>query len=914
MCNSHAHMQILNMNGQMKQFTLSVLYLISVMVARPQSHINLSGVWNVRAGNAMGEVKLPGSLSENKIGDVVKDSATNMLSEQYGFVGKAKYEREINVPATWMNKVAALYIERSKVTEVFINGTAVGSQNSVSAPHVYLLKNVLKPGKNKIAITVDNTKSLLPLGGSHAYSEHTQTNWNGILGKFYLRCLNDVDINNVRIDAQTNGSCQLKLFVLHLNSEKKSAKKIAITIRDASKKNVARKSVSIVAGTGLTEHSILLRVQNPKLWDEYDPYLYSVSISIAGEYNEAFKFGFRKFETKAGQFINNGRVVFLRGTHEGGVFPLTGYPPMNKEDWINYYRSLKEYGINHVRFHSWTPPQASFEAADETGVFLQPELPLWGHYKTGDTVLFNYMKSEGERIMNAYGNHPSFVMFALGNELEGDTSLMAKMVTGLKTHDSRHLYALGSNNFYWNPQTHPVEDFFVAMRHGKEAEDYSTDLRGSFSFADSKGGGIINSLTPNTTRNFSKAIRGLNKPAIGHETGQYQVYPDYKEMSGYIGVLRPLNFAVFKNRLQKAGMLSKADDFLKASGALSALCYKEEIEMALRTPGFGGFQLLDIKDYPGQGTALVGILNAFRKSKSVISKQAWNGFCNDVVPLASFEKYCLVNNELFETSVNIANYGKADVKGKQVTCVLKDCNGTVLFQKVYAGSVIKQGSITHIGDLKIPLDKITQPSQLIFSIELAGTIYKNYWNIWVYPAEDTITIREGMIDGVMVTRNKERFESAKEQGTPVLYIPLHSEIMDKSVGGLFITDFWNYTVFKGAAEKMKREPSPGTLGIITDPAHPLFKGFPTDFHTNWQWWNIIKHSRPMILNDMPGSYFPVVQVIDNIDRNHKLGLIYECPGTKAKVLVCAADLFSCADQPEVKALFKTMIEYVRVNN
>ena len=897
---------------KIRLFVFPMLVAVFASCSETNKNIDLSGVWTVCIESTSQTIHLPGSLSENGIGKPVMDSTTYRLTEKVSFTGKATYEREVNIPASFADKPVELYMERTKVSEILVNGVFIGSQNSVSAPHIYILHGLFKPGKNKLTVTVDNTKNLLPLGSSHAYSEDIPTNWNAILGDIHLRCMDDIDIRDVQIYPETNGTCRVKITVLNSLAEKKEKYPFKISIYDANRKKVSSIRVTQDIFPGISEQIFSLAVQQPELWDEYTPSLYSLVVKTSGRQKKEIRFGFRDFGVRSGQFVNNKRVVFLRGTHEGGLNPLTGYPSMEKEDWLRYYRIIRSYGLNHIRFHSWTPPRAAFEAADESGIFLQPELPLGGNIVPGDTTKFNYMKTEGEKIMQTYGNHPSFVMFSLGNELTGDTTFMINMVEQLRMLDDRRLYAMGSNNFYWDTKTYPVEDFFVSMRNGKEAPDNSTDVRASFSFADSDNGGIINHLKPNTERKFATATQNIDKPVIGHETGQYQIYPDYGEMEKYTGVLQARNFSVFKNRLEKSGMLSQADDFLKNSGALSALCYREEIEMALRTPGFGGFQLLDLKDYPGQGTALVGVLNAFLESKEVISREKWTEFCNDVVPLARFSKYCWTNAETFEASIEIANYGMKDLDKQAVHCVLKDADGKTVFQQDFSEQLLKQGKLTTIGKWVVSLEKQTQSQQLELIVQLSGSAYSNSWNIWVYPEENT-EIREGFIQNVWVTRDRKRFEKAKNENISMVYIPHHGDIVEQSVGGLFISDFWNYTMFKNIATGMKKEPSPGTLGILTQPQHPLFNCFPTDTHTNWQWWNIVKYSRPMIMDHLSTEYLPIVQVIDNVERNHKLGLIYEIPADKGRILVCTSDLFACKEEPEVKALFQSMLNYLNSN-
>lgn len=875
-----------------------------------ENSIDLSGEWSVSIDSVYHKVVLPGSLAENSIGDQLTDSAKNKLSESYHFEGAALYEKEVMIPSSWVNRPVELYMERSKVSELYINGKPVGSRNSVSTPHVYRIDSLFEVGKNLIAIKVDNAKSLLPLGGSHAYSEHTQTNWNGILGNFYLRVLPDVSICRIKVNTSIDGNCIVQVTLDNHTKTSLENEEIRITVKNEKGKIVSRKRMPVNMAPGDSECQMAINIPEPYLWDEYSPALYTFQAEILGYDSKVVRSGIRNFTTRGTQFVNNGRTVFLRGKNECGVFPLTGYASMEIDDWKRYFSIVRSYGLNHVRFHSWTPPEVAFIAADEMGIFLQPELPLWGTYRESDTALISYMKQEGRRIIESYSNHPSFVMFSLGNELEGDTAIMARVLKGLKESDQRRLYALGTNNHYWNPQTHPVEDFFVAMRHGEIAPDNSTDLRGSFSFADSDQGGIINCLPPSTSRNFSLANQKLGKPAIGHETGQYQVYPNFDEIDKYRGVLRPLNFMVFKQRLEQAGMGKQAKDFLHASGALAALCYREEIEMALRTPDFGGFQLLDLQDYPGQGTALVGILDAFMESKGIISRGKWTEFCGDIVPLARFPKYCWNNDELFTAVIQIAHYGQADIRDETVSCTMFTESGETVYSKEIICPVISQGHLNSLITLNIPLNEIREPAKMKFEIVLKKTGYRNSWDIWVYPRYNTTSIAEANFDGVTVTRDKTLFEKLYKEGNPVLYIPLEKDIREQSVGGLFITDFWNFRGFKGVAESLGIEPSPGTLGLlIENPRHEIFNAFLTDSHTNWQWWHIVKNSRPMILDNMPVDYFPIVQVIDNFDRNHKLGLIYQLPGSKA--LVCSSDLFACSNEPEVKALFHSLLEYLK---
>ncbi len=589
---------------------------------------------------------------------------------------------------------------------------------------------------------------------------------------------------------------------------------------------------------------------------------------------------------------------------------------MDVDTWRKYFQTAKEYGINHYRFHSWCPPKACFEAADIEGIYLQPELSFWGTLNKDDERLISYLTKEGINIQNEYGNHASFVMFALGNELSGDQEAMNTLVDTFRKIDNRHLYAFGSNNFLggYNGQL-PEEDFLVTCRIGGEwggVNPFNTHVRGSFSFADAPDGGYINHTYPNSVMDFSEAITKSTVPVISHESGQFQVYPDYNEIKKYTGVLQPpRNFEVFKKRLADAGMADQADDFFKASGKWAVQLYKADIEMDLRTAGFGGFQLLDLQDYPGQGSAFVGILDAFMDSKGLVTPEEWRQFCSPVVPLFVTEKFCWTNNETLKGGdIRIANYSENGLAGKDLNWTLSDGKG----QPIDEGNIkieSNQIGLLDVGQIQISLSSVSKAQKVILSLEIQGIEAKNTYPLWIYPENVSIDI----LAGITVTdKLDDSTISRLKKGESVLWFPNKEKYKQSTVGGLFQTDYWNYRMFKTISENAKKPVSPGTLGILTNPEHPLFKDFPTDMHTSWQWFPIIKQSYPLILDKTPSTYRPIVQVIDNVERNHKLGLIFEFQMDNGKLLVCMSDLGSVIDKPEAKQMYHSMINYMSSND
>lgn len=884
-----------------KSILIACLGLVSLGL-QAQS-ISLAGEWNVELGKSgsafakskrasQGEVKraiLPGTIDTNHLGFAPKDTMeTTHLTRLYAYKGAARYSRTINIPKDWKKKPVELFLERTRPTWVYVDGELVDSCNFISTPQRYLLPKKVKPGKHFLEIVVDNGRGVPDqvYGSSHAYTEDTQTNWNGIIGRIELQLASSIEMQAGAIPSR-----------------------------------------SVASSTAL---------QMPDFAKD--------------------------FHIKGAHFYANGHRIFLRGKHDAAVWPLTGHVEMGVEGWMKYLGTCKEYGINHVRFHSWCPPEAAFVAADSLGIYLQPELPFWGSFDKKDERLMAFLHQEGENILREYGHHPSFRMMALGNELWGDIDKMKEFVDDFRKIAPDKYYTFGSNYYLGYQGIKEGMDYFTTCRIGGEGwGKYNTHTRGSFSFADAYDGGRINHFHPNSTMNFDEACDKAGIPIISHETGQFQTYPDYREMKKYTGVLHPYNFEVFRRRLAAAGMLSQADDFHKASGLWSVKLYKADIEMDLRTRNMAGFQLLDIQDYPGQGSAFVGILDAFMESKGITTPEEWRQWCSPVVPLLVTDRFCYEENDTMKAKIQIANYGGESLKGKKVEWKLdyakderypNESSVAETLTHLNQPSPLTQGEITihtdeegwiDVGeivhkmkvkangiddgdgkclDVYVGSRKLTL-SLYIYEGELDATRYSNTYDLWVYTTPKNIDYLKKQV--VIAKDLTSDVVKKLEKGAKVLWLPTTSshfvaadDTLSQSdnatpytVGGLFQTDYWNYRMFKTICENNKKKVSPGTLGILTNPEHPIFKGFPTEMHTNWQWFPIIKESHPLVLDNFAKDYRPVVQVIDNIERNHKLGLVMEWKVGAGKLLICMSDLEKAAKYPEGRAFYESVLGYMQ---
>jgi hypothetical protein len=633
---------------------------------------------------------------------------------------------------------------------------------------------------------------------------------------------------------------------------------------------------------------------DPLLWDEFHPNLYSLKVSLntkSGTDEKIVGFGMREFKTQGSQFTINGRLTFLRGTLECAIFPKTGFPPTDVESWMRIFKICRSYGLNHMRFHSWTPPEAAFTAADRSGFYLQVENSSWANQGAtiGDGKLLDqYIYDESNRVVKAFGNHPSFCMMAYGNEPAGKNykEFLTSFVNYWKKKDARHLYTTAAG---WPV----VPESNYNSTSDPRIQRWGEGLKS-----------IINGQPPKGNYNGSEIISKWEHPTVSHEIGQWCVYPDFKEMKEYTGILKPENFQIFKDQLTENGMARLADSFLLASGKLQALCYKSDIEAALRTPGFGGFQLLDLHDFPGQGTALVGVLNPFWEDKGYITGKEYSKFCNSVVPLALLPKMIYLNNEKLSVPVEVAQFSGVPLNNVIPVWKIKNASGKILFQGQLPKTNIPLGNAISLGEIKQSLSTVTKASRLVLSVSIGS--YENSWEIFVYPA----SLPE-IDNGILVTQQlDENAIRVLSKGGKVLLTLKKGSVKAENGGDVkigFSSIFWNTAWTHGQP--------PTTLGILCNPAHPALKDFPTQYYSNWQWWDAMTHSNAINLDSVAKGLQPIVRVIDDWVTAKPLGLLFECKVGKGKLLVSGIDLLTDNDKrPEARQLLFSLEEYMGSNS
>jgi len=869
----------MNLKNNPKQFIvlLSILTGLQGLNGFAQTH-SLAGEWRFDVAGAGAEdcpaelsqkAHLPGTMDDAGLGP--KNPRPPEQANQngvlagpyrlYDYAGPAWYQRDVEIPASWRGKRVTLFLERCRwVTTVWLDGKRIGSQDSLIAPHGYDFGTGIGPGQHRLTIRVDNSLKFNLGEFVSALFGGTWGNMNGIVGRIELAATPPVWVDDVQV---------------YPDVDKKLAR-VAVKIGNATgtaghgKLSVGRQTVEVTWDETGGRAEVNVDMSDAKLWDEFSPNLSELSVKL-GTHQRTVHFGMRKFAANGTQFAMNGRPVFLRGTLECSVWPLTGYPPMDVASWRRIFQIEKSYGLNFIRFHSWCPPEAAFAAADLEGVMIQAEGPVANVDAGQDLKRDAFVEAELKRIVDTYGNHPSFCLMTLGNEYGGQREVLTQWLDRLIQHDSRHLYSSASG----------CPAAVTANRQWTETTD-GRGIRG-----------------PATERDLQEVVASDPRPGIGHEIGQWVYYPDFNEIKKWSGVMALKNYEAIRAGLKTKGMLHLAPKFTRATGRQATLLYKEEIEVLLRTPGYGGFSLLDLHDYPTQGTATIGLLDAFWDSKGFIEPAQHQQYCGAVVPLLRMPKRTYTGKETFSATAELANYGAQDIAGARPFWKIADEHGTIIVGGKLNSLAAPTGKLTPLGALNGSLAPAPAPCKLTVTVGLKGTKISNSWDIWVYPDETAPQPPAGV---VVSTAWDEATKAALANGKTVLLLPA-KQFNRNSLRGSFLPTFWSPVWFP--------QQQPDTMGILCEPKHPLFKQFPTDFYSDWQWYDLMQNSRPMILDDTPADFRPLVQVIDNFARNHKLGTVFEARVGGGKLLVCSIDITAnLASRPAARQFAKSLYAYL----
>lgn len=904
--------------------------------------IDLQGQWEATIDDGMPRpFAVPGTLDESGIGypDTVREAKVktadddgSALVQQTGNTGNAAVpaawatrftrRRTVEGPAVFSRNVNVagliapgdrvfLDVERARCLSLRVNGEPVNPAGgrrwagTLSTPHIFEVTGLLGriPGSaDRIELIGDNSYPGMPYAGiirSSAATDETQTNWNGLLGYVRLRTEPPAFVTSVR--AYPHGNLlrvDVDVDVNALTHGESAHGRIRLT--SPALERPTERDVTLGPGMRTVTFDRLPLRDDAARWDEGEGNLHELTAELAvglgqGEVAReprsarTVRFGIRDFGTDVnGRLTLNGRAFLLRGEANCAVFPETGHAPMDRRAWTRILGTYRSYGVNVMRFHSWCPPEAAFEAADEMGMMMQPELSHWDYKEALESdESAAYYAAELEAVILALANHPSFVMLTLGNELAcGETghARMNELLGRARTLDGTRLYANGSNVHYGHRGCDAASDFYTAAKY------HDGWLRAT----GSPMVGPLNERYANAANDYAGTMADLRKdcgqPVFGFEVGQYEVLPDFGEIDTFRGVTMPENYRLIRERVRAAGI---GDErwrcSVAATGELALLCYREEVEAVMRTPAMSGLSLLGLQDFPGQGTALVGMLNAHLEPKpyDFARPERFRAFFRDRLPLALLPCYTYESGDVLTAAVKVANYGRTPIDGPvRVTLEGSGVRLTDMLPPVHCPS----GALTDVGELRLPLAGVAADAPVRLDLMLSVGDASNTYPIWVYPRE---TAGAGVGD-VYETRHFDAEARAvlRSGGTVYLAPPSTAEALPHSIQCQFSTDFWSVGTFPAQS---------GAMGQLIDAGHPLFRRFPTEFHTNWQWWPMARR-RAVVLPGDPEAFGSIITELDSYAFLRPMTQLMECRCGGGRLMFSSLGLQDLEAYPEARAL------------
>lgn len=870
------------------------------------------------------------------------------------YMGAAWYQRDVEIPDGWEEKQLALFMELVRWrSTVWIDDVCMGDFTSLCVPHRYRLGN-LSPGVHSLTVRVDNRMLYHYRPDAHGVSDSVGHTWNGIAGRVELTAKNTVSLERIAVYPDYRSKTALvKVRIANEGERMKGRISVCRSRAGAMDQGVLGRSagntendaaggfgtekdndcpdnncldndcpddfyLDIENGGTEAEYSVFLG-EEAQCWDEFTPCLQRMRLVLSREDGrildeEQVVFGLRNIAVDGRKFLLNGRVISFRGTHDGGCFPLTGYPAPDTESWRRIFAVCRDWGMNHVRFHSWCPPEAAFQAADEAGIYLQIETGMWNYFIEGGEIE-EQLFLETDRILDAFGNHPSFVMLSSGNEPHGSYKpVAARWVEKYRREDGRRLYCAQSGWLwpYLPEELHMTDYLYTCSRYN------TSKMRGREGWFG---------------KDYRQYLEDIEAPFICHELGQYCAYPDFSLAEKFTGYLTSGSYRCYQRIAERHGLLERNSEFVEASGILQFLAYKEEIEANLRTPGFSGFSLLDLHDYLGQGGALVGLLDAFWEPKPYADAREFRRFCSPVTALARISKYTFRTGEKLCAGIEIACYEREDISHAYVYWQVADDSGKIYFRGDFGEMLIRTGGNTDVGKLELPLEGLPAPgsyflavgimenapgggSQAVGNMENAfgggsraaenmenapgggSRITENRWKIWVYPEQADCTVPEG----VRVTRTLGETMEALREGGKVLFLPRPEDIHYNSPMLSSLPVFWNGRM----GPKWCR-----SLGMWCDTGHGALREFPTKSGMEWQWSEIVEGARGMNVEGLPSELRPFLCPIDDWNRGYRLALAFECKMCGGRLLVCSADLFgNLRQRPAARQLLHSFLKYM----
>lgn len=406
------------------------------------------------------------------------------IAHNYNPVGS--YRTEFTVPKEWDGR--QVFVRFGGVYSAFyvwVNGQKVGFSKDSKDPAEFNVTRYLKPGRNLLAVEVYRWSD-----GSYL-EDQDMFRYSGIFRDVWLHATPAVQIRDFFCRAELdskyeNASLRTRIWVRNLSGARSESRKVEVSLYDLEGKRVGLTEAlldSFPAGQERTAE-IAIPVENPKKWTAETPNLYTVVVALKdenGQVQEATstRFGFRKIEWKNGVFTVNGVPVKIKGVNRHEHDPDTGRtvsPALMLKD----IRLMKRFNINTVRCSHYPNDPRWYDLCDRYGLYVIDEANIeshgmgYGRESLGhDTTWQKAHLDRTERMFQTHKNHPSIVVWSLGNEagpgvnFEATAALIHRLDSSRPVHYERMSSVADVDSVMY-----PTVDYIVAEGKRKSAKPF----------------------------------------------------------------------------------------------------------------------------------------------------------------------------------------------------------------------------------------------------------------------------------------------------------------------------------------------------------------------------------------------------------------------------------------------------------
>jgi len=882
-----------------------MLFAVPAVNAADRARVDLNGTWDFRLdpqdqGEAQAwhsngvaftrTIAVPGAWQAQGVGE-----PKGTLRHDYA--GAAWYRRTVAIPETWRGKSVRLRIGGAhRYTTLYVNGRKIAEHRGFSAPFAFDVTDAVRPGENNVmALRIVNPGEV-PLDGPREQKPIYPTgtlnyigNWGGIYGNVELQATDPtwIEYVYVRPDVEHN----MAKFVVTVRSRETRAYAGEVRV-SVGPRYEGRANVQVDPG-GRAVVEVAVAIPDALLWSPEQPHLYTAAIALRQGSRERDRveerFGMRQLQTRGNVLLLNGKPLYLRGYGDDNVEVLTGFPPSSRAVYLERLRQTRAFGFNVVRFHSMTPPEEFFHAADEVGLFVMAELPA--AYTQYVLPHRDFLRQELEAVVMAYRNRPSLLSVAFGNEFN---------LSWLDTDAERKQFLETVEGYYRLAKSlHP--DGLVLSNDGYVMRP--TDLVSHY------GGGLP------------------DLPVVKHEFGEYYCsLPDISLLDKFTGVFIPGWLRVKQRWVGEHGLAGEYGQYVRNSQRLQQLGRKFQIERVRHRQDITGYHYWLIVDFPGgtgEGDSWEeGWFDYFWQPKGITPRdgQAIN---SAVLPLigTSVKDRTLWNDTARAVDVMVSNYGGKDLRDAPLSWTIVADGKTVA-----SGTeriTVPMGKVDTVTQVTLGALPGSRARKLELVVEVDGA-HTNSWSFWSFPRSGRLDRPALPVYSTVKWAGVNRLYPFVQEGAPrpganalLLTSALDEAALQYLRGGGRVWLMAQRGQTQARAEVAFFPAAGGALGTVVRD-HPALQGFPHEGFGDLQFFSLMEGAVPLPLDRWAAGFLPIMSGIRTtagfLSKSKELsrvGYMFEAKVGAGRLLVTSLRLREHLDEayPEAIYLFDRLLRY-----